>query len=149
MPTASLNFSRLLYRMFLVLVVCAVGYVMLAMLGGFLLLRSLSSPRGFLADKQAWPKPLAELFNESEIEVYGLAQFLDERAIAQVRGNDELIEELICRHSLKVSDASHPLSQLLRNSLPKKWKSWTPSDEDRWYTTQDFGSVHLEGQDLF
>lgn len=30
-----------------------------------------------------------------------------------------------------------------------QWPKWAPSPDDRWYATEDYGTVHMEAQDLF
>lgn len=110
---------------------------------------SFTAPRGYLTGKTEWPKPFAALFEENGIEIYGLPKFLDDRVIAQVNGHQELIEELVQTHALAPTNAAHPVAPRLHQSLPRAWETWQNSDDDQWYATKNFGSEHLEAQDLF
>ena len=134
-----------------------VPVLMIAVLGGgsfllawtYLFAFSFSSPRGYLETRKDWPKPFVELFAENEIEIYGLPQFLDDRVVAQVDGNQHLIDKLVLDNSLEPTDSTHPVAPMLKRSLPRDWAKWQDAPGDRWYATKDFGTVHLEGQDLF
>lgn len=131
----------------LVIAVFVAGLLVLGWMTLFIY--SVSAPRGVLKNKTDWPKPIAEMFDDSEIEVYGLTQFLDDRIVAQVYGHHEVIEKLVQSNQLQATDASHPVVPALKQAIPGKWNKWLDSANDQWYATKDFGTVHLEGQDLF
>ena len=130
-------------------ITCAVGSCLLLLAWPFLFALSFGAARGYLADKTDWPKPFASAFDEDEIEIHGLPAFFDNPVIAQVVGHHDLVDELVHRFALELADASHPLASRLNQLMPADWLKWPHSEDDRWYTTKDFGSVHLEGRDLF
>lgn len=131
----------------LIVVIVIGGLLLLAWISFFSI--SFSAPRGYLKTRQEWPEPFAEIFNADEIEIYGLPQFLDNRVVAQVTGHLDLIERIVQVNSLESTDELHPLVPTLHQSLPRDWPGWKDSEDDQWYATKNFGSEHLEGQDLF
>ncbi len=108
-----------------------------------------SPPRGLL-ERNEWPEPFATIFPDQEnVTAFGLRQFLDNQIVFGIYNHADSIDQLIAKHNLQPTESTHPCARILFASMPATWPKWTNSDDDRWYATKDFGTVHLEGQDLF
>lgn len=105
-----------------------------------------------LIDPLRWPPPIRALWERSpeiadSIKVYDRSFFVDRTMAVSISGHREVVVQFVRDNGLLETDATHPYSKWLVESLPRDWKKPQPSY--KWHTSPGFGSVHQEGVDLF
>ena len=108
---------------------------------------------GTIRSADKWPRAFAQLVDDdpelaSNVQLYGLGDFIDHKSLWLIDGDSALLDELIALHANEPTTDSHPLADDLISSIPGFWpkpglKSCT------WHTTPGYGQQHIEGVDLF
>lgn len=127
--------------------------LLIAGVGAVLRLRVTEELARHLKDPTKWPEPFQDLLEKNlvtndRVKAYELCRFLDDCVVVSFSNCPEAVEELIREFQLRACDRTHPLANHLLKSVPKEWDKPLISDCN-WYTSQGFGTVHMEGQDLF
>jgi hypothetical protein len=100
-----------------------------------------------------WPRPFQalrkdDLIKEEQLRAYALSRFLNERAILSLAGSQVAVDKLISEFRLIPTNGQHQFARELQAEVRSDWKK--PNFANcKWYTTPGFGTVHMEGQDLF
>ena len=107
----------------------------------------------YLIEPRQWPRPFQDLLkddliSEEQLRACALSRFLNERAILTLSDSQVAVGKLISEFRLIPTNGKHPLAGELQAEVRPEWKK--PDFANcKWYTTPGFGSVHMEGQDLF
>ena len=108
---------------------------------------------GTIADREAWPKPYAEIATqlrtpEDRISVFGLNRILDYRSVTRIEREPEFVNALIGQCALVPATVNHPMAAQLMSSVPSDW-NLPDYSRANWYATPGFGTKHIEVRDLF
>ena len=108
---------------------------------------------GPYATFEEWPRSLVALIGEDktlrdEVEPFGLSSFIDHRSIWRIKPDSNLCEQLFEKNELGPTDINHPKVGELVNSVPSVWGKY-PWSRCTWFATPGYGSIHIEGVDLF
>lgn len=102
---------------------------------------------------EEWPHALKMLLKDdvelrSDVEPFGLMQFIDHQSIWRISANSELRSLLEKNHQLELVGKNHVMVKELLESIPADWDA--PNlNNCNWYATPGHGTVHIEGLDLF